>query len=105
MAWYRVTKRIHGRLYDYWQRTERDGKHTKTYNKYIGPSTGRQATITGAQWNTQQNALRAAKERFSHLDCRDCLIGKRDGYWRCPRHYDEKEDNARAIRDTGTGVI
>src|SRR6185295_14407822 len=35
--WYRVTKRIHGRLYDYWQRTERRGKQVKTFNKYIGP--------------------------------------------------------------------
>jgi hypothetical protein len=37
-AWYKVTKRINGRLYDYWQRTERLGRSVKTYNKYIGPS-------------------------------------------------------------------
>ena len=36
--WYRVTKRINGRLYDYWQRTYRVGKSVKTENKYIGPS-------------------------------------------------------------------
>lgn len=36
--WYRVTKKIGRRLYDYWQRTERRGKSTKTFNKYIGPS-------------------------------------------------------------------
>lgn len=36
--WYRVTKRINGRLYDYWQRTERHGQHVKTFNKYIGPA-------------------------------------------------------------------
>lgn len=37
MGWYRVTKNINGRLYDYWQRTERQGKNVKTFNKYIGP--------------------------------------------------------------------
>jgi hypothetical protein len=36
--WYRVTKTIHGRYYDYWQRTERHGKQVKTFNKYIGPT-------------------------------------------------------------------
>ncbi len=38
MPWYRVTKRINGRLYDYWQRTYRVGKSVKTENKYIGPA-------------------------------------------------------------------
>jgi hypothetical protein len=28
--WYRVTKRINDRLYDYWQRTKRVGKSVKT---------------------------------------------------------------------------
>ena len=36
--WYRVTKRINGRLYDYWQRTYRAGKAVKTENRYIGPA-------------------------------------------------------------------
>jgi hypothetical protein len=36
-SWYRVTKRINGRLYHYWQRTYRAGKSVKTENKYIGP--------------------------------------------------------------------
>jgi hypothetical protein len=36
--WYRVTKRINGRLYDYWQRTYRVVKSVKTENKYIGPA-------------------------------------------------------------------
>ena len=36
--WYRVTKRINGRLYDYWQRTYRVGKAVKTENQYIGPA-------------------------------------------------------------------
>ena len=36
--WYRVTKCINGRLYDYWQRTYRVGKSVKTENKYIGPT-------------------------------------------------------------------
>ena len=34
--WYRVTKRINGRLYDYWQRSYRLGKSVRTDNKYIG---------------------------------------------------------------------
>jgi hypothetical protein len=37
--WYRVTKRINGRLYVYLQRTYRVGKSVKTENKYIGPAT------------------------------------------------------------------
>jgi hypothetical protein len=36
--WYKVTKRINGRLYDYWQRTNRVGGRVKTENKYIGPA-------------------------------------------------------------------
>jgi hypothetical protein len=105
MSWYRVTKTIHGRKYDYWQRTERQGKSTKTYNKYIGPSTAGQATITSGQWNAQENALRAAKQTFSHLDCPDCQQERREyGGWRCSRHYNEAEDNARAIRQTGVGI-
>jgi hypothetical protein len=39
--WYKVTKRINGRFYDYWQRTYRVGKSMKTENKYIGPALGR----------------------------------------------------------------
>jgi len=35
---YKVTKNINGRLYDYWQRTTRVGKSVKTENKYIGPA-------------------------------------------------------------------
>jgi hypothetical protein len=35
--WYKVTKRINGRLYDYWQRTFSVGKSVKTENRYIGP--------------------------------------------------------------------
>ncbi len=38
MGWYRVTKKINGRFYDYWQRTYRVGKSVKTENRYIGPS-------------------------------------------------------------------
>jgi hypothetical protein len=44
MPWYRVTKKINGRLYDYWQRTYRDGKSVKTENRYIGPS-GKGGTV------------------------------------------------------------
>ena len=35
---YRVTKKINGRFYDYWQRTYRVGKSVKTENRYIGPA-------------------------------------------------------------------
>jgi hypothetical protein len=38
MNWYRVTKTIRGRKYDYWQKTYRVGRSVKTLNKYIGPS-------------------------------------------------------------------
>jgi hypothetical protein len=50
MPWYRVTKKIKGRLYDYWQRTYRVGKSVKTENRYIGPSHKGDsvATATGA---------------------------------------------------------
>ncbi len=37
MEWYRVTKRINGRFYLYWQKTYRVGSSVKTLNKYIGP--------------------------------------------------------------------
>jgi hypothetical protein len=38
MGWYRLTKKVNGRFYDYWQRTHRVGKSVKTENRYIGPS-------------------------------------------------------------------
>lgn len=38
MPWYRVTKTINGRKYDYWQRTYRVAGSVKTENKYIGPN-------------------------------------------------------------------
>ncbi|SRR6266545_2840985 len=38
MDWYRVTKKINGRFYDYWQRTYRVGRSVKTENRYIGPA-------------------------------------------------------------------
>lgn len=38
--WYRVTKKIYRRRYDYWQRTYRVGASVKTENRYIGPSSG-----------------------------------------------------------------
>jgi hypothetical protein len=48
--WYKVTKRINGRLYDYWQRTERHGKQVKTFNKYIGPH-GTTAALVVSQYD------------------------------------------------------
>ena len=38
MPWYRVTKTIRGREYDYWQQTHRVGRSVKTENIYIGPT-------------------------------------------------------------------
>jgi hypothetical protein len=38
--WYKVKKRINGRLYYYWQRTQCVGGSVKTENKYIGPASG-----------------------------------------------------------------
>src|SRR5262245_23103471 len=54
--WYRVTKKIHGRYYDYWQRTERHGRSVKTFNKYIGPTTTAPGPIHG--WNHMSSAAR-----------------------------------------------
>lgn len=65
---YKVTKKIHGRYYDYWQKTYRVGKRVKTLNKYIGPSTRGQAAITSKQWNIQHNAWREARKRFDGVD-------------------------------------
>src|SRR4051812_39848398 len=45
--WYKVVKRINGRLYDYWQRTERHGTQVKTFNKYIGPTGSIAAHVVG----------------------------------------------------------
>jgi hypothetical protein len=46
-SWYRVTKKINGRFYDYWQRTCRVGKSVKTENKYIGPAGTAKIGATG----------------------------------------------------------
>lgn len=40
MNWYKVTKRIRGISYLYWQKTYREGRSVKTLNKYIGPHKG-----------------------------------------------------------------
>ena len=37
MDWYKVIKTINGRRYLYWQKTKREGRRVRTYNKYIGP--------------------------------------------------------------------
>src|SRR5262245_5740887 len=49
MGWYRVTKKVNGRLYDYWQCTYRVGKSVRTENRYIGPShKGASTTVTSS---------------------------------------------------------
>jgi hypothetical protein len=58
VEWYRVTKTIKGRKYDYWQKTYRAGGTVKTLNKYIGPS---QSTLRGQPipgWRTMTKAQR-----------------------------------------------
>src|SRR5262245_34456283 len=62
MPWYRVTKKIKGRLYDYWQPTYRVGKSVKTENRYIGPSTKRGGfTTTSASASPQRESLYAGQ--------------------------------------------
>ena len=39
-AWYRVIKTIKGHRYVYEQRTQREGKHVRTENRYVGPAVG-----------------------------------------------------------------
>jgi hypothetical protein len=68
MKWYKVTKKINGRLYDYWQKTYRVGKSVKTLNKYIGPTRTllRGQPIPG--WRTMTSAERynVKKDRIFH---------------------------------------
>ena len=57
-TWYKVTKRINGRLYDYWQRTYRVGKQVKTENKYIGRADFSDASIAmGPQQTVPEDAM------------------------------------------------
>lgn len=42
-AWYRVIKIIKGHRYVYEQRTQRNGKHVRTENRYVGPAAGGRA--------------------------------------------------------------
>jgi hypothetical protein len=58
--WYKVTKRINGRLYDYWQRTERQGKSTKTLNKYIGPHSATFVSASGDYYVLRIHPVTAA---------------------------------------------
>lgn len=60
MSWYKVTKNINGRLYDYWQRTFRVGKTTKTENKYIGPSS--KALSLAPKFDRLDRAIAHAKQ-------------------------------------------
>lgn len=60
--WYRVTKRINGRLYNYWQRTKRVGKSVKTENRYIGPAFGRNDRVCITNIATGRTAERTVKD-------------------------------------------
>lgn len=49
--------------------------------------------------------MKRTKGYITIKQCRDCIFGRKDyGVMWCPMHYDYKKDNARAIRQTGTGV-
>jgi hypothetical protein len=65
-SWYRVTKRINGRLYDYWQRTYRVGKSVKTENRYIGP-TGRTTTSSLAGFHSAVDAQLDGRTPYSYF--------------------------------------
>jgi len=58
MRCYRVTKKINGRFYDYWQRTYRVGRTVKTENKYIGPASfSSRCSPVGSSLNSTRAAL------------------------------------------------
>lgn len=59
--WYRVSKRINGRRYDYWQRTYRVGASVKTENRYIGPSSSH--THNASLFDTTATSPTAQYER------------------------------------------
>jgi hypothetical protein len=61
MPWYRVTKKIKGRHYDYLQRTYRVGKSVKTENRYIGPSTKSGFTTSAASAASNREPLYAGQ--------------------------------------------
>jgi hypothetical protein len=61
--WYRVTKKINGRLYDYWQRTHRVGKSVKTENKYIGPASAWSCAPWHAASRSSTSCRTSKKER------------------------------------------
>lgn len=61
MGWYKVTKNIGGRLYDYWQRSKRIGKKVKTECKYIGPAMS--GTLFSPTTSTKAETLGARERR------------------------------------------
>jgi hypothetical protein len=68
MNWYRVTKTIRGRKYDYWQKTYRVGRSVKTLNKYIGP-TGRHALPISVNTNPSTKEYVVITEGSKHSVC------------------------------------
>ncbi len=44
------------------------------------------------------------REDLYDTDCRDCIMSRREGSFRCLRHYDPEEDNANSIALTGVGI-
>jgi hypothetical protein len=71
MSWYRVTKKIRGRLYDYWQRSIRVGKQVKTENRYIGPTSaviaaGSTTPDTPVEFATLSKSERREDERVQY---------------------------------------
>jgi len=66
-GFYRVTKRINGRLYDYWQRSKRVGKSVKTENVYIGPSQSSVSAMGPSSSTTAPITPEAAIDNFRRL--------------------------------------
>src|SRR5690349_14164122 len=88
-SWYKVTKRINGRFYDYWQRTYRVGKSVKTDNRYIGPS--RRSAITAPSATTSQREPLYAGQ-FEIPIATHSTTGRRE-----PRNIRELKKEKRAI--------
>jgi hypothetical protein len=59
-GFYKVLKKLNGRMYEYWQRTYRVGGAVKTENKYIGPAQ-RASVPTAAKSVSAVNELHAGQ--------------------------------------------
>lgn len=68
---YKVVKKINGRLYEYWQRTYRQGGKVKTENRYIGPvSNTRGGCITNVTNQAPASAVPSARHSETVSDAK-----------------------------------